>query len=127
MITYWQVHQRSAELLLKLFRFNKGIFIKFGQHLCALEVCSVHVEGVATFTEASELTANPLPQYILPWEYTQAMIPLQARAPTLPFHEIEKGISWSCAHNVLVYPALSRFFLYCSQLYSDPSRIREQA
>eukprot|EP01094_Clydonella_sp_ATCC50884_P024107 TRINITY_DN5956_c0_g1_i1.p1 TRINITY_DN5956_c0_g1~~TRINITY_DN5956_c0_g1_i1.p1 ORF type:complete len:470 (+),score=114.72 TRINITY_DN5956_c0_g1_i1:119-1411(+) len=61
------VHERSANLLLKLFRFNKGIFIKFGQHLCALE-------------------------YILPWEYTQAMIPLQARAPTLPFKEIEAVI-----------------------------------
>ena len=62
-----QVHARSAKLLLRLFQFNKGIFIKFGQHLCALE-------------------------YILPEEYTQTMTVLQARAPSRPFKDIEKGM-----------------------------------
>ena len=66
-----QVHARSAKLLLRLFQFNKGIFIKFGQHLCALE-------------------------YILPEEYTQTMTVLQARAPSRPFKDIEKGTPLAC-------------------------------
>ena len=65
-----QVHARSAKLLLRLFQFNKGIFIKFGQHLCALE-------------------------YILPEEYTQTMTVLQARARCTRGH---RGVEIGRAH-----------------------------
>lgn len=59
-----EVHQRSAKRLLALFRYNKGIFIKFGQHLAALD-------------------------YLLPDEYTSTMKVLQSAAPDMEFNKIE--------------------------------------
>ena len=60
-----RLHQRSALRLLGLFEHNKGIFIKFGQHLAALD-------------------------YLLPEEYTTVMQRLQNHAPTCEFSEIDK-------------------------------------
>lgn len=59
-----KVHDRSAKKLLALFQYNKGIFIKFGQHLAALD-------------------------YLLPDEYTSKMKVLQSSAPKLDFSKIE--------------------------------------
>ena len=59
-----KAHSRSAERLLHLFKRNKGIFIKFGQHLSALD-------------------------YLLPHEYTSIMRVLQDHAPTTTYEDIE--------------------------------------
>ena len=60
-----KLHKRSALRLLRLFEYNKGIFIKFGQHLAALD-------------------------YLLPEEYTTVMQTLQNHAPTCEFSAIDK-------------------------------------
>jgi aarF domain-containing kinase len=60
-----QVNKRSATRLLNLCLANGGIYIKAGQHIASLN-------------------------QVLPVEYTKTMEPCQDRAPTRPFHEIEK-------------------------------------
>eukprot|EP01117_Protostelium_nocturnum_P009073 TRINITY_DN324_c2_g1_i1.p1 TRINITY_DN324_c2_g1~~TRINITY_DN324_c2_g1_i1.p1 ORF type:complete len:886 (-),score=183.06 TRINITY_DN324_c2_g1_i1:1581-4238(-) len=60
-----EAHSESAQLLLKLFEKNEGIFIKAGQHMSALG-------------------------YIIPKEYTTAMEPLFEKAPYKNFKDIEK-------------------------------------
>lgn len=59
------VHERSARRLLSLFQYTKGIFIKFGQHLSALD-------------------------YLLPEEYTSTMKVLQHHAPHVEYEDIEQ-------------------------------------
>eukprot|EP01104_Vermistella_antarctica_P009731 TRINITY_DN2521_c0_g1_i2.p1 TRINITY_DN2521_c0_g1~~TRINITY_DN2521_c0_g1_i2.p1 ORF type:complete len:660 (+),score=142.57 TRINITY_DN2521_c0_g1_i2:169-2148(+) len=61
------IHVRSAAKLLALCRFNGGIFVKFGQHIAALE-------------------------YVLPREYTDTMRVLQARAPSCRFEDVAQVI-----------------------------------
>lgn len=60
-----EVHLRCAKRLLKLFQYNKGIFIKFGQHLAAMD-------------------------YLLPHEYTDTMRVLQDHAPAVSYEDIER-------------------------------------
>ncbi len=60
-----QVHKRSANRLLNLCLANGGVYIKAGQHIASLN-------------------------QILPVEYTKTMEPCQDRAPTRPWHEVEK-------------------------------------
>jgi aarF domain-containing kinase len=60
-------HKRSAEKLLKLCCTNKGVYIKVGQHLAALD-------------------------YLLPSEYVQTMRILHCHAPTNPIDDVYKVI-----------------------------------
>ena len=59
-----KVHQRSAERLLKLCETNKGVFIKVGQHLAALEL-------------------------LLPPEYTSTLKVLHNNAPQSTLEEVK--------------------------------------
>ena len=68
-----KVHERSAKRLLSLFQYNKGIFIKFGQHLAALD-------------------------YLLPEEYTSTMHALHSA----PQHLNSKVCSNKSTENLLV-------------------------
>lgn len=58
-------HKKSAEKLLELCCTNKGVYIKVGQHIAALD-------------------------YLLPSEYVQTMKVLHSRAPTNSMSEIYK-------------------------------------
>lgn len=60
-------HKRSAEKLLKLCCTNKGVYIKVGQHIAALD-------------------------YLLPSEYVQTMKILHCHAPTNPIEDVYKVI-----------------------------------
>lgn len=58
-----QVHKKAAESLLDLCCANRGVFVKVGQHIGALE-------------------------YILPHEYVETMKVLHSQAPTSSFEEV---------------------------------------
>lgn len=58
-------HKKSAEKLLELCCTNKGVYIKVGQHIAALD-------------------------YLLPTEYVQTMKILHSRAPPNGIHEVLK-------------------------------------
>lgn len=60
-------HKKSAEKLLELCCTNKGVYIKVGQHIAALD-------------------------YLLPPEYVQTMKVLHSRAPTNTIQEVFKVI-----------------------------------
>lgn len=60
-----KVHKKAAENLLELCCANRGVFVKVGQHIGALE-------------------------YILPHEYVETMKVLHSQAPTSSFNEIQK-------------------------------------
>lgn len=60
-------HKRSAEELLKLCFMNKGVYIKVGQHLAALD-------------------------YLIPTEYIDTMKVLHSNAPTTNLEDIYKVI-----------------------------------
>ncbi|NP_001085405.1 aarF domain-containing protein kinase 1 precursor [Xenopus laevis] len=62
-----QVHLRSAHRLLDLCCFNRGTFIKVGQHLAALE-------------------------YLVPPEYTKTLSVLHSQAPCTPFTDVVQVI-----------------------------------
>eukprot|EP01114_Cavostelium_apophysatum_P018432 TRINITY_DN5697_c0_g1_i1.p1 TRINITY_DN5697_c0_g1~~TRINITY_DN5697_c0_g1_i1.p1 ORF type:complete len:604 (+),score=58.17 TRINITY_DN5697_c0_g1_i1:76-1887(+) len=59
------IHQKASQRLLKLLQANGGIFIKAGQHICAMS-------------------------YLLPIEYVRTMYVLLDKAPTRPYSDIEK-------------------------------------
>lgn len=58
-------HKRSAEKLLELCCLNKGVYIKVGQHIAALE-------------------------YLLPYEYVETMKVLHSHAPTNKMEDVHK-------------------------------------
>jgi len=58
-----ETHKKGAEKLLKLFCANKGVFVKVGQHIGALD-------------------------YLVPQEYVETMRVLHSKAPTSPLNEI---------------------------------------
>ncbi|KAJ8930748.1 hypothetical protein NQ314_016420 [Rhamnusium bicolor] len=60
-------HKRSAEKLLDLCNTNRGVYIKVGQHIAALD-------------------------YLLPWEYVQTMKVLHAHAPTNKIEDVYRVI-----------------------------------
>lgn len=60
-------HKKSAEKLLQLCCINKGVYIKVGQHIAALD-------------------------YLLPAEYVQTMRVLHSRAPKNTIEEVYKVI-----------------------------------
>ncbi|KAE8750039.1 hypothetical protein FOCC_FOCC003163 [Frankliniella occidentalis] len=60
-----KVHRKAAENLLELCCANRGVFVKVGQHIGALE-------------------------YILPHEYVETMKVLHSQAPTSSFEEIQR-------------------------------------
>lgn len=62
-VTIKEVHQRSADRMLRVFRENRGIYIKAGQHLNSLD-------------------------YVLPPEYTTTMAPLCDQAPYCPYEDV---------------------------------------
>lgn len=60
-----EVHQKAAEKLLKLCQLNKGVYIKVGQHIGALD-------------------------YVLPSEYVNTMKVLHSQAPASTIEEVYK-------------------------------------
>lgn len=63
----FQAHKRSAERLLNLATANKGVFIKVGQHLGALD-------------------------YLLPPEYIETLRVLHNKAPESPIEDVYRVI-----------------------------------
>lgn len=59
----FQVHKKAAETLLSLCESNKGVYIKVGQHIGALD-------------------------YILPKEYVETMKVLHSQAPASSIEEV---------------------------------------
>lgn len=62
-----QVHREAAESLLELCRANKGVYIKVGQHIGALD-------------------------YLVPKEYVDTMKVLHSHAPTSQLADIHRVI-----------------------------------
>lgn len=72
-----QVHKKAAESLLELCCANRGVFIKVGQHIGALE-------------------------FILPHEYVETMKVLHSQAPTSSYDEIQRVLSQDLKCNVSI-------------------------
>lgn len=75
-----QCHTHAAEKLLKLCCTNKGIYIKVGQHIAALD-------------------------YLLPSEYVQTMRVLHSEAPSNDINDIYKVIKEELKQDVRIYVA----------------------
>lgn len=78
-------HQRCAEKLLELCCANRGVYIKVGQHIAALD-------------------------YLLPSEYVQTMKVLHSQAPTTDIKDIYKVIKEDLKKDVCNVVFLSPFF-----------------
>uniref|UniRef100_A0A2H8TVZ5 Putative aarF domain-containing protein kinase 1 n=1 Tax=Melanaphis sacchari TaxID=742174 RepID=A0A2H8TVZ5_9HEMI len=70
-------HEKAAELLLELCRTNKGVYIKIGQHIGALE-------------------------NLFPKEYTDTLKVLHSQAPITPLKEIYKIIKEDLKQDVCI-------------------------
>uniref|UniRef100_A0A1B6EB05 ABC1 atypical kinase-like domain-containing protein n=1 Tax=Clastoptera arizonana TaxID=38151 RepID=A0A1B6EB05_9HEMI len=73
-----KVHKESAERLLELCRANKGVYIKVGQHIGALE-------------------------YLIPHEYVDTMKILHSHAPSSSIEEIYRVLQEDLNKNVTWY------------------------
>lgn len=72
------MHKEAAEELLDLCRANKGVYIKVGQHIGALD-------------------------YLVPPEYVTTMKVLHSHAPTSPLSEVYRVIREDLKVNVIIF------------------------
>jgi aarF domain-containing kinase len=70
-----EVDLRNAKRVLKVFQFNGGVYIKFGQHISALGYC-------------------------LPSEWTETMRPLHDRCPYTDLEDIEQMFHQDLGHSI---------------------------
>ena len=74
----FQTHYEAAEKLLGLCRANKGVFVKVGQHIGALE-------------------------FLVPTEYVNTMKVLHSQAPSSPLRDVFDIIREELKQEVLIF------------------------
>lgn len=84
LLLIFQVHQKAAEKLLKLCQLNKGVYIKVGQHIGALD-------------------------YVLPSEYVNTMKVLHSQAPASTIEEVYKVFKEDLKRDVSLVLIVNRF------------------